>query len=72
MITVHTITSREGHSEHVDEADEHGHGDLACFGFGGDAVDLVLVVVHQRDPDAVVIGVAEEDLVERPRRTLLA
>lgn len=48
----------------VDEVDQDGdrHSALACF--GGDAVDLVVVPVHEGDPGAGVARVPAPGLVE--------
>ena len=50
--------------EDVDEVDDDGNVDVSLSGFGGDAVDLVVVAVDQRDPAALVAGVASGGFVE--------
>ena len=42
----------------VDEVDDDRHGHLAGLCTGMDPLDLVVVAVHERDPAALVVGVA--------------
>jgi hypothetical protein len=48
----------------VDEVADHGDGDVAAGGLGGDRVDLLPVAVHQGDPGTAVRGVAALRLAE--------
>src|SRR5215216_1027698 len=50
--------------EHVHEVDHDRHVHAAHLGFGADPSELVVVAVDQRDPGAVLVGVATGGLVE--------
>ncbi len=52
--------------EDVDEVDHDGHLHLAPAGLGLDALDLVVVPVHQDHPGPTVPGIAALGLVEDP------
>jgi len=49
----------------VDEVDDDRDLDAADVGFGGDAVELVVVAVDQGDPAASVVRVAALRVVEQ-------
>jgi hypothetical protein len=50
--------------QHVHEVDHDRYVHAACLGFGADPSELVVVAVDQRDPGAVLVGVATLGFVE--------